>query len=211
MYYSILRYWQGEIADEDIPPHAREMIAKTYRDAVRSVDGFIDALREATAACDPITIFLSDHGEALGEHGNFGHKQTLFEENIRVPFFVHDAGVSGTVDEQVPLRALPKLLENVAKTDGFDPHRYTRQFVVSQTENNRMESVRTPHWKLVRDGESETLYNLRKDPDESEDVQSTFPTVASSLGSFLDRHDATQAEKMQLGDATEAVLAETQL
>jgi arylsulfatase A-like enzyme len=211
MYYSILRYWQGEVADEEIPPHAREMIAKTYRDAVRSVDGFVDALHEATAACNPITVFLSDHGEALGEHGNFGHKQTLFEENLRVPFFVHDAGVSGTVEEQFSLRALPEILNNLARVDDFDPQRYTRQFVVSQIESNRMESVRTLRWKLVRDADSTTLYDLQDDPEEDEDVHSAFPEVTSSLSSFLDRHDATEAEKMQVGDATESLLVETQL
>ncbi|WP_380677927.1 sulfatase [Salinigranum sp. GCM10025319] len=208
MYYSILRYWYGEISDDEIPPHAREMIGRTYRDAVRSVDAFVESLFEATDEHDPITVFFSDHGEALGEHGSFGHKQTLYEENVRVPFFVHNAGLTDEVDEQLPLRALPRMLTDLVDPGDFDPRTYTRPFVVSQTENNRSRAVRTERWKLVTDGTNETLYDLASDPDETTDVHAEYDDVASSLRAVVRRHDATQAEKERTGRVAEELVAE---
>lgn len=202
MYYSILRYWHGETADEAIPPHARKMIAATYRDAVRSVDAFVDAVREATAPYDPVTVFCSDHGEALGEHGNFGHEQTLYEENLRVPCFVHGTDTSATVREQLPLRGLPELLVELTEPGAFAPRRHTRPFAVSQIENNRVTAVRTTRWKLVTREDGARLYDLQADPDETDDVQTDYPAVASALADLRDRHEATQAEKGATETAT---------
>jgi len=124
------------IERRELPDGAAELIGQAYRDAVRSVDGFMDALMAALGEYDPATVFFADHGEALGEHGNFGHEQTLYEENLRVPLFVHNAGETETVDEQLPLRSLPELLVDLTHTatEPFDPHAHTRQFVVSHTE-----------------------------------------------------------------------------
>ena len=214
MYYSILRYWYGETNDAELPDRAGELIGQAYRDAVRSVDGFVDALTDAVADYDPATVFFSDHGEALGEHGNFGHEQTLYEENLRVPLFVHNAGATEAVDEQLPLRSLPELLVDLTRTgaESFDPGAHTRQFVVSQTENNATKSVRTSRWKLVDDGDTERLFDLQGDPDETANVAESYPEVAASLADVLAGHEATQAEKAHIGDATaEAVSGEADL
>lgn len=206
MYYSILRYWHGKSAD-GIPPHAREMIGRTYRDAVRSVDAFVDALQDEIELYDPVTVFTSDHGEALGEHGNFGHEQTLYEENLRVPFFVHNTGSAETVREQLPLRSLPEILSALTEPSEFDPRAYTRPFVVSKIEDNSALSVRTERWKLVSDGETDRLYDLESDPEESNDVRSSHPEVTSALAEILNRHRATQAEKASIGAAAKELLA----
>jgi len=62
MYYSILRYWHGQSSGEKLPDRAGELIGQAYRDAVRSVDGFMNVLTEAVNAYDPVTVFHSDHG-----------------------------------------------------------------------------------------------------------------------------------------------------
>ncbi len=36
-------------------------------------------------------VILSDHGEAFGEHGRFGHNQTPFDEMLHVPFILSPA------------------------------------------------------------------------------------------------------------------------
>ena len=211
MYYSILRYWYGESNDGELPNGAAELIGQAYRDAVRSVDGFMDALMAALGEYDPATVFFADHGEALGEHGNFGHEQTLYEENLRVPLFVHNAGETETVDEQLPLRSLPELLVDLTHTatEPFDPHAHTRQFVVSHTEENQTRSVRTSRWKLVRDPATECLFDLQGDPKEATDVAESYPEVTASLADVLDGHDATQAEKATVGDAVEEIVTDT--
>lgn len=207
MYYSILRYWYGESADEEMPPHAREMIGAAYRDAVRSVDSFVAALREASIERDPVTVFLSDHGEALGDHGNFGHEQVLYEENLRVPLFVHGVDRTETVREQMPLRSLPAMFHDLTTPEQFDPTAYTQPFVVSKTEENRTVGVRTPRWKLVTGEEGETLYDLDATDDEATDVSATYPEVTAGLRDIGARHEATQDEKELLETATGDLLA----
>jgi len=209
MYYSILRYWYGETNDAELPNRASELIGQAYRDAVRSVDGFVDALTSAVEPYDPATVFFSDHGEALGEHGNFGHEQTLYEENLRVPLFVHNAGETVTVDEQLPLRSLPELLCDLADSTLFDPEAHTRPFVVSHTENNATKSVRASRWKLVTDGERKRLFDLEVDPKERSDAAASYPEVVASLTDVLDRHDVTQAEKETVGDAVSDLVTGT--
>ncbi|MEZ5333056.1 MAG: sulfatase [Thermoanaerobaculia bacterium] len=46
------------------------------------------AVRERVRTEDLIVIFLSDHGESLGEHGYTGHGRHLFEPTLHVPFSI---------------------------------------------------------------------------------------------------------------------------
>jgi len=209
MYYSILRYWRCESDDKNVPDHAFDMIKGTYRDAMRSVDAFTGRLRETVEPYDPVTVFSSDHGEAHGEHGNFGHEQTLYEENLRTPFLVHNAAVSATVTDQFPLRALSDLLVDATdKKSAFDPSAHTQPFVVSKTENNEKAAVRTPGWKFISDGETTRLYNLHGDPGEMTDISDEYADVTESLSDVLARHQATQAEKERASTAIDAVVGE---
>ena len=38
---------------------------------------------------DTLIISTSDHGEAFGEHGYYGHLNTFYDEEARVPFWIH--------------------------------------------------------------------------------------------------------------------------
>jgi arylsulfatase A-like enzyme len=208
MYYSILRYWQWHEDDRPLSDRDEDMVRRAYRDAVRSVDAFVETLTDETRPYDPVTVFFSDHGEALGEHDSFGHEQTLYEENLRVPFLVHGGGAPGRVHEQLPLQSLPDVLLDLAERGTFRPRAHTQQFVPSQTEDNGKLSIRTERWKFVADGDRDRLYDLRIDPGESTDVVDANPAVLSSLTDVAVRHERTQTKKMQAGAATEALLAE---
>ena len=208
MYYSVMRYWHGKSSDGDISDRASEMIRGAYRDAVRSVDGFVTELSAAVEEYDPVTVMFADHGEALGEHGNFGHEQTLYEENLRIPLFVHNAGLTTTIDDQLSIRSLPELLSDLTTPEEFDPHKHTQQFVFSQTEANRKQSVRTSRWKLVSSAERTRLFDLKDDPEETTDVSEKYPAVTDSLTDALEAHNATQEEKGIISNASADLLAE---
>ncbi len=45
-------------------------------------------LQESGLADDTIVVFLSDHGEAFGEHGRWLHNNTVYDEMIRVPLVI---------------------------------------------------------------------------------------------------------------------------
>jgi hypothetical protein len=62
-----------------------------------------------------IVAFTSDHGEALGEHGAWGHGLNLYQEALRVPLLIRGPGVpAGDVGEPTQLLNLaPTLLDLV--------------------------------------------------------------------------------------------------
>ncbi len=54
----------------------------------RAIGGLLAELRELQAAADTLILFVSDHGESLGEHGYWGHGRHLYEMTLRVPMGV---------------------------------------------------------------------------------------------------------------------------
>jgi arylsulfatase A-like enzyme len=93
-------------------PAEAELIRTLYRGEVRHLDRFLGPwLAELPAAAT--VAFVADHGEALGEHGAWGHALTLYQEVVAVPLLLRGPGVpAGTADEPVDLVDLvPTLLE----------------------------------------------------------------------------------------------------
>ena len=85
------------------------------------VGRIMDAMRATGLADDTIVIFISDHGEMLGERGMW-YKQTFFEWSTRVPMIVSQPGTfaSGRVSALVSLvDLLPTLVDFAA--DGAPP------------------------------------------------------------------------------------------
>jgi arylsulfatase A-like enzyme len=48
----------------------------------------VDLLRRRGVLDDTVLVFVSDHGEELGEHGGWQHDQSVYEELIHVPLVV---------------------------------------------------------------------------------------------------------------------------
>ena len=97
--------------------------AVRYRDAIHRQDGilarFLRALRERPDGARTVVIFLSDHGEQLGERGLLGHTWTVHDEEIRVPMWIDAPPGTLTDGEAAELRALrdtPLSMLDVAPT-----------------------------------------------------------------------------------------------
>lgn len=204
MYSSFLRYWKWKSSGGELPAHVEAGLGRAYRDAVRSVDAFMRDLTAETSRHNPVTVFVSDHGEALGEHGNFGHQQTLFEENLRVPLFIHNCGLKDTVHEQISLRRLPALLRELVESEELAPRSHASTFVRSKTEDNQHLAIRTPRWKFIKSKDKVTLFDIDQDPDETQTVEDEYPTVADSLAEIAERHERTQAEKRKIETISES-------
>jgi len=52
----------------------------------------IDVFKQRGVWDEAIFIFLSDHGEELGDHGGWLHDQSVYEELARVPLLIHFPG-----------------------------------------------------------------------------------------------------------------------
>ncbi len=163
----------------------------------RWVGALVDSLSRRGLYDDALVVFTSDHGEALGEHGWWGHKENLYDELLHVPLVVkppagHAAqrGLAATRDRLVrhadvvptmlEILGLPKLPGQEGKSLLVDEARelvaVTR--LLRAVEGGRfvtredLVSLRDAEFKLVYRALADCfeMYDLRKDPGELVDV-----------------------------------------
>jgi len=80
------RYGRVKFTDNDL--------VNRYLNSVRNQDFFLkqlfDQYRQLGLYNDTVFIILGDHGQGFGEHGHFGHNNTVYEEGLRIPLLIHD-------------------------------------------------------------------------------------------------------------------------
>jgi len=180
MYYGNLRFNRSFGYRESLPTHFKERLWRAYRDTVRSIDGFVEALYQDVCSDAPVFVVHADHGEAFQEHGAFGHRPQLYEENIHVPWLVHGVGQSQRVSSPVSLRRLPSVLSLLAREEGETiPKCPTTEFVLARTEEDERRTVRDSGWTLITGG-AEWEYVPVKDSDELYSLHSRFEYIAVS-------------------------------
>jgi choline-sulfatase len=109
---------------EDIPRRTAQRATAAYYALVETMDSnfkkVLDSLEEAGEDLDEwIIVYLSDHGEMLGEHGLW-EKQKFFEGSARVPFIIRAPKIlpkGVTIEENVNLCDLYPTLCELAGLD----------------------------------------------------------------------------------------------
>ena len=80
------------VRGEQFPFAPQTPLLDRYLNAVRATDDAIgrllDHLEEAGELDRTLIVVVGDHGQAFGEHGLFGHNQSIYEEEIRVPLIL---------------------------------------------------------------------------------------------------------------------------
>jgi tetratricopeptide (TPR) repeat protein len=165
-----------------------------------AVDAAVGRLMEAWPHPMEQTLIIvtSDHGEGLGEHGEWTHGQLLHQATLRVPFiFIPPAGVV------VPENPNPALLVDVVPTimavlglpgdeslDGRSllhppPARWTAWaetlYPYYQFQYSHLQAWFEDRRKLVDLGGRLEWYDLSTDPSELSDRRPTEPDVAAPL------------------------------
>jgi len=95
----------------------QDRLRRVYGRTIQDVDDFVARIQEDLDDYDPIYVFHSDHGESLGERGNWGHKDNLYPENIRVPLEIWNVDNQATIDTPISLRRIPDILTSIAEGD----------------------------------------------------------------------------------------------
>ena len=90
-----------------------QMANDSYDDCIAFLDDelgrLLNELRGQGLLDNTVVIITSDHGEAFGDHGHFGHGSSLYLDSIGVPLVVLSprAPAGRVVDSPVSLRDLP--------------------------------------------------------------------------------------------------------
>ncbi len=181
--------------------------AKTFLADDLVVGGMIDILRTTGMYDRTLLIVTSDHGEALADHGSFGH-QSVFQEVLNIPLVVKFPrggkppglsrqvnGITRTID------LLPSLLsyfeidpkDDLPGIDIFGSQ--TKDIALAQSilafpENEpahwKARSARSSQFKLREFEEDYELYDLSRDAGETEDVSDAYPEQVAALRAALD-------------------------
>jgi arylsulfatase A-like enzyme len=150
------------------------------------VGRIMETLEETGLAEETIVVFVSDHGEYLGDHGFCG-KGFHYDSVIRTPVIVRGPGiksgqrlrgVASTVDLAPTLLDLvgieePEGMQGVSMCEAFvGSGQLPRDAVLTENDDDfvpmRVRTLTTRTWKITmyagrREGE---LYNREEDPDE---------------------------------------------
>jgi len=178
----------------DLPESDQTRLRRAYCDATRSVDRFLDRFVEEHGD-DSILLFHSDHGEAFGEHGTWGHQPDLYRENLHVPFVISGEVSPDRVTDPVSLREIPTIIEDLSiDAETFDPHEYVDQFAYATTEDGQKRALHGREWTYITDPEGTELYSLVNDPTEQNNVAAEYQEVTRSL---------SRLERSYLARATE--------
>jgi len=217
------RFNEGELS---LREEVYEAYMPYYDATIGMADEFVGAvaaaLEEAGLYEDTMIVVTSDHGEEFGEHDFFGHGETVFASNTRVPLIVKPAGTGGprgVVSEPVSLvdvapwmlRAAglepdPRMTTSPALApDRVDPPARERLFVELDTRRNRVSAVREGdhelHVAFEQDGEAlsepeVSLYDVARDPGQTRDLAPEAPARVRALRALLhDYHSLAEAAR----------------
>lgn len=91
-------------------PGYETVLRNHYQDAIylqdMAIGRLIHEVRRRPESARTVIVFVSDHGEQLREHGGAGHTFTLYDEEIRIPFWIDAPQGTLTDDEEKNLRSL---------------------------------------------------------------------------------------------------------
>ncbi len=194
------------------PEPERSRYASPYDGEIAYVDRVVGQLLDAWESRRglerTLVVVTSDHGEALGEHGEASHGVLVHDATLRVPLVIRAPGlhVEGNVTAPVSLiDVMPTVLallnlpcppdvqgrdlgpelrgETVPwlRTAGYAESLYAQLHHGCAP----LLALREGGWKIVR-GRVDELYDLTKDPGESQDVASREPDRSAKLATALE-------------------------
>jgi glucan phosphoethanolaminetransferase (alkaline phosphatase superfamily) len=96
--------------EEATGPGYESEILNRYQDSIytqdKAVGRFLEGMKRRADAARTVILYVSDHGEQMREKGAVGHTGTLYDPEIRIPFWVEAPRGSLTETEEQHLREL---------------------------------------------------------------------------------------------------------
>lgn len=165
----------------------------------------MESLKQKSPRERTVVALLSDHGESLGEHGEYSHGVFLYDSTLRIAYLLSGPGIPAglRVKEQArTIDLLPTILELMGgrAPAGVEGVSLVPLFsgkdaatAVSYAETlypkinlgwAELRAIRTNHWKYIRAPKPE-LYDLSQDPKETSNVLAEHPAEVQKLEAQL--------------------------
>ena len=178
----------------------------------------LDGLRKLGVYDGTLMVVTSDHGELLGEHGQFGHGNYLYQEELAVPLLVrHPAGEVKPGRSEAPVQhpdLLPMILERLSipppsGIQGGVPPALGHPIVAEVYPLSF--SAPEGHWRALRHGNfkflwnsrgQHQLYNLKDDPREERNLITRESERAKKMETYLLKYLASLPSPGAAGQPT---------
>ena len=215
------------------PPFSEQYKDRPYDGEIayadREIGRLMDSLNRKSPAGRTLVAVLSDHGESLGEHGEYSHGVFLYDSTLRIAFLLSGPGVPAGLRVKPQARTidlLPTMLELLgsqpqAGIEGVSLvplfHGKSADTDVSYAETlfprinlgwAELRGIRTNQWKYIRAPKPE-LYDLSRDPGEMHNVLADHPAEAGKLEAQITAATHTAGpEKIETAAVDDRTLAQ---
>ena len=214
-------------AGESVSPGARQDVIDLYDGTIALWDSefgrLIEALGREGRLANTLVIVTSDHGEGFFAHGLWGHRNSLYDELVRVPLVLRGPGIAPGREPR------PALLRGVAASAlavAGAPDEVAAGFGPRLAETHGLPWAATLHrsqatyratlvgdrkWIFTVGGDGPDLggasaaeaYALGDDPDEQRDRAAEWATHASAARAQLERLEAAAGSASLRGESLE--------
>jgi arylsulfatase A-like enzyme/Flp pilus assembly protein TadD len=189
----------------------------------------MDTLRRKSPPEKTIVAVLSDHGESLGEHGEFSHGVFLYDSTMRIAYLLSGPGVPRGVRVKEQARTIDLLPTIIDLLGGAAPPGVEGSSLVPLFSGKdagtgisygetlfpkinmgwaELRAIRTNQWKYIRAPKPE-LYDLSRDPKETNNVLAEHaPEVRKLEAQLAAISHSTGAEKVETAQMDERTLAQ---
>ncbi len=226
-------------AEEGIPP--LDTMRAGYAGDIETMDAalarLLEGLRELRFYDDAIVVFTSDHGDELLEHGSWGHGESLYAEQLRVPLVVKLPRAVGAgkapraIASQVDLPTTLLTLAGVPAPDAFQGNALLslggevistgNQTCLASLERNdeRIEAIHSRDASLIRhhtgskaEFTGAEFFDLARDPTQGENIAGRGDPREARLERVLrERLSAAEAARIDRKDVEIEAGLEAQL
>src|SRR5262249_5679842 len=183
------------------------------------VGRLLASLRDAGTLDGTLVVVTSDHGEALGDHGEDVHGYFVYESTLRVPLVLRGPGVTPAPNLKGVVRTVdlyPTIVElagvaSPARTSGRSFASALRGGGMSENASfaeslvprlhygwSDLRAVRDGRWKYILAPRPE-LYDLENDPGELKNLADAEPGKASALRASIGARMKQETSKPDAG------------
>jgi len=201
--------WSGGGSEPAELEMRRRMYDRSLFAADKMLAEIVAAFSGRTPEQAPIVIVTADHGEALGDHNEPNHSTDLYNSQIRVPFVVVGPGIrAGHLIETVSLidlsptlvelagfappvtdgRSLAPLLTNKRNADDRLGIAYAAM-IKDRSNPGGVSALVVGAYKLISEDGKLELYDIKKDPNELDDLATRMPEKVEELRLLLEERE----------------------